>query len=162
MTATDDFAALTDELDYGMFIVTAASGGRQAGCLVGFSTQCSIEPLRYLVCLSRANHTTEVASEAGVLAVHVVTTGARDLAELFGTKCGDKIDKFDRCEWSRGPEGVPLLSGCPDRFVGRVRSRQDLGDHVGFVLDVLEVSSGAPGKPLTFQQLRELKPGHPA
>ncbi|HEX8771522.1 MAG TPA: flavin reductase family protein [Acidimicrobiales bacterium] len=162
MTTTDDFAALTDELDYGMFIVTAASGDRRAGCLVGFSTQCSIDPLRYLVCLSRLNHTTSVASVAAVLAVHVVTTGARDLAELFGTNCGNEIDKFDRCEWTRGPEGVPLLSGCPDRFVGRIRSQQDLGDHVGFVLELVEVSSDAPGEPLTFQQLRDLQPGHPA
>ncbi len=161
MTATDDFTALTDELDYAMLIVTAASGDRRAGCLVGFSTQCSMDPLRYLVCLSRLNHTTAVASGAAVLAVHVVTTGARELAELFGTECGDETDKFNRCEWTPGPEGVPLLSGCADRFVGRVLARHDLGDHVGFVLDVAEVSSGAPGPPLTFQQLRDLHPGHP-
>jgi flavin reductase (DIM6/NTAB) family NADH-FMN oxidoreductase RutF len=159
---TQDFAALTDELDYAMFIVTTASARRRAGCLVGFSTQCSMDPLRYLVCLSRLNHTTTLASTASVLAVHVVTTGARDLAELFGTSCGDEIDKFDRCEWAPGPDGVPLLSGCPDRFVGQIRSQHDLGDHIGFVLDVVDVSSGAPGEPLTFQQLRGLKPGHPA
>ncbi|MDQ6927501.1 MAG: flavin reductase family protein [Actinomycetota bacterium] len=156
------FDVLTDELDYAMFIVTAASGARRGGCLVGFSTQCSMDPLRYLVCLSRLNHTTAVASDAAVLAVHVVTAGARDLAKLFGTNCGEDVDKFEQCEWTLGTEGVPLLTGCPDRFIGRIRSQHDLGDHIGFVLDVGEVSSGAPGPPLTFQQLRDLRPGHPA
>lgn len=162
MTATEDFAALTDELDFAMFIVTAAVGDRRAGCLVGFTTQCSMDPLRYLVCLSRQNHTTAIAAEAGVLAVHVVTAGTRGLAELFGANCGADVDKFARCEWTAGPEGVPLLTACPDRFIGRIRSREGLGDHVGFVLDVVEVSSGAPGEPMTFQQLRDLQPGHPA
>jgi flavin reductase (DIM6/NTAB) family NADH-FMN oxidoreductase RutF len=162
MAATDDFAALTDELDYAMFIVTAAAGGIRAGCLVGFSTQCSIDPLRYLVCLSKQNHTTAVASKAEVLAVHVVTSGARALAELFGANCGAEVDKFDTCEWTEGLGAVPLLTGCPDRFIGRTQSKHDLGDHVGFVLDIVEVSSGAPGEPVTFQQLRGVRPGHPA
>ena len=162
MTATDDFAALTDELDFAMFIVTAAAGDRRAGCLVGFTTQCSMDPLRYLVCLSRRNHTTAVAVDATLLAVHVVTAGTRGLADLFGTNCGAAIDKFERCDWTAGPEGVPLLTGCPDRFIGRIRSTEDFGDHIGFVLDVVEVSAGAPGKPVTFQELRGLEPGHSA
>jgi flavin reductase (DIM6/NTAB) family NADH-FMN oxidoreductase RutF len=162
MSATDDFAALTDELDFAMFIVTAAAGAKRAGCLVGFTTQCSMDPLRYLVCLSRRNHTTAVAREASVLGVHVVTAGARGLAELFGANCGAEVDKFERCEWTPGIEGVPLLTGCPDRFVGRIRSTEDFGDHIGYLLDVVEVSSGAPGQPVTFQELRDLEPGHSA
>lgn len=36
------------ELDYPMLIVTTRSGGELDGCLVGFSTQCSIDPARFL------------------------------------------------------------------------------------------------------------------
>jgi hypothetical protein len=43
-----------------------------------------------------------------------------------------------------------------------VLDQHDLGDHLGFVLEVVDVSSGAPGEPLTFQQLRDLQPAHPA
>ena len=46
------FNALASELDYPMFVVTTAAGGAPAGCLVGFATQCSIDPPRFLVCLS--------------------------------------------------------------------------------------------------------------
>ena len=162
MTTSDAFGALTTALDYPMFVVTAAGGGRRAGCLVGFATQCSIEPARFLICLSRENHTYRVAEQADVLAVHLLDTRQQELAELFGSETGDDTDKFDRCRWTDGPSGTPLLDQCPNRFVGRVVDRLDLGDHVGHVLDVVDASTGALATPLTFQQVRDVEPGHPA
>ena len=43
---------------------------------------------------------------------------AATLAELFGGETGDEVDKFARCAWHEGPEGVPMLDGCANRFVG--------------------------------------------
>src|SRR5215208_8451384 len=71
---------LISELDYPMFIVTAASGDERAGCLVGFATQCSIHPPRFLVCLSDKNRTFRVAQGADLLAVHFVPASAHGLA----------------------------------------------------------------------------------
>ena len=77
-------------LDYPMYVVTVADAGtgERAGCLVGFATQCSISPMRFLVCLSRANHTHRVAAGSGILAVHALGVGQRDLAALFGEQTG--------------------------------------------------------------------------
>jgi flavin reductase (DIM6/NTAB) family NADH-FMN oxidoreductase RutF len=48
-----------------MFIVTAVGrDGERAGCLVGFATQCSIQPPRFLACISRENRTFDVVTEA--------------------------------------------------------------------------------------------------
>lgn len=79
-----------------MFVVTAADAGtgERAGCLVGFATQCSIVPLRFLVCLSRTNRTHRVASRSRSLAVPVLGAEQRDLAVLFGEQTGDEIDKI--------------------------------------------------------------------
>src|SRR5512139_1340964 len=63
---------LVSEIDYPMYIVTAAAGGELAGCLVGFTTQCSIDPPRFLACLSDKNRTFRVAQRAGMLVVHLV------------------------------------------------------------------------------------------
>src|SRR5206468_3781620 len=106
----DRFSRYTSILDYPMFVVTAvdANTGARSGCLVGFVTQCSLDPMRFLVCLSRANHTYGVARGAPVLAVHALGPEHRDLATLFGTRTGDEIDKFTRCAWHPGPAGVPL------------------------------------------------------
>src|SRR5690348_7975758 len=112
-----------------MFIVTARRGDELAGCLVGFATQCSIEPLRFIVCLSDKNRTFRVARDAEVLGVHVVPEGAEDLAELFGSQTGDETDKFARVSWSPGPGGVPILDDCGNWFAGRILERMPAGDH---------------------------------
>src|SRR3954451_19397105 len=107
---------LIDELDYPMFIVTAAAGSDRAGCLVGFATQCSIDPPRFLVCLSDKNRTFRVARHARTLVVHLVPREATGLAELFGSETGDEVDKFARCAWSEGPDGTPVLDDCRNWF----------------------------------------------
>src|SRR5205814_612337 len=59
-----------------MLIVTAAAGDERDACLVGFSTQTSIHPSRFLACLSRKNRTYRIACAAEHLAVHVVPADA--------------------------------------------------------------------------------------
>ena len=162
MPPTETLGALTAALDYPMFVVTAAAGGSRAGCLVGFTTQCSIDPPRFLVCLSRRNHTCRVAADAELLAVHLLGREQRALAELFGTETGDDVDKLARCAWTEGPSGTPLLDDCPNRFVGWVVDRFDGGDHLAFLLEVVDAWGADPGPLLTFQSVRDLEPGHPA
>jgi len=158
------FAKLVAQLDYPMYVVTAAAGGERAGCLVGFGTQTSIHPPRFLACISRKNRTLRVASEATLLAVHFLSDEPREreLAELFGGETGDETDKFELCAWHEGPQGVPLLDEVPNRFVGRALERLDLGDHVGFLLEPVEAERGDGFDELGFQEAKAIDPGHPA
>ncbi|MGZ4177983.1 MAG: flavin reductase family protein [Solirubrobacteraceae bacterium] len=165
MTTVDEtFARITGALgDYPMLIATTVAEGEPAGCLVGFSTQCSIDPPRYLVCLSDKNHTTRTAAAAPVIAVHFVPEAARDLAELFGSQTGDESDKFARCAWHPGPEGLPLLDRCPRWFAGRILHRRRLGDHIGYVLAPFAAADeGGDGGMLMFRQAKGIAPGHEA
>lgn len=164
--ADADFDSFVGALDYPMFIVTAArpDTGERSGCLVGFATQCGIDPRRFLVCVSAANHTHAVVAAAGVIAVHAPDSRQHPLAALFGEETGDRTDKFAHCAWTEGPFGVPLLSDCPRRFVGRVLEAVDLGDHTGFVVaPVRAPDHPAPTRPdlLTFSDVRDLDAGHP-
>src|SRR5919206_1451473 len=101
------FGALVGQLEYSMFIVTVRAGDELAGCLVGFGCQSSIDPPRFLTCLSRRNHTYRVAMSAPELAVHFVPRQADALVQLFGGCTGDVVDKFARCAWKSGPAGLP-------------------------------------------------------
>ncbi|MEV3924239.1 flavin reductase family protein [Actinomadura coerulea] len=96
--------------------------------------------------------------------MHVLGRGEeqRELAALFGERTGDEIDKFARCAWRPGPEGVPLLTGAPRRMVGRIVERAELGDHAGFLLAPIDVTVEAEAAPLTFRTLPDLEPGHEA
>src|SRR5687768_3377562 len=121
---------LVADLDYPMFIVTATNGRERSGCLVGFATQCSINPPRFLVCLSDKNRTYRVAREAQLLVVHLVPAEADQLAELFGSQTGDEIDKFERCDWHDGPGGTPVL----DRKSTRLNSSHGYISYAVFCL----------------------------
>ncbi len=145
-----------------VYIATAFADGRRAGCLVGFASQVSIDPERFLLCISRANATFPVAMAAERLGVHAVTERERGLAELFGGETGDEVDKFARCEWKPAEDGTPILSACPTWFVGRIVDRIDLGDHVGCVVAPERWGGGGPIVQLTERDLGEVEPGHPA
>ncbi len=157
----DGFNALMTQLDTPMSVVTTAAGGERAGCLIGFQTQCSIEPGRYNVWLSKANHTFRVALHADHLAVHFLSSQDRDLAELFGTFSGDDVDKFTRCQSTAGPSEIPLLTRCPNRLVLRRTSLLDEGgDHVCVVTEPVDVSYDGPFTPLRLSDVEDLVPGH--
>jgi flavin reductase (DIM6/NTAB) family NADH-FMN oxidoreductase RutF len=159
-SAQETFTEITTELDYLMLVVTARGDDGPAGCLVGFSTQCSVRPPRYLVCLSDKNRTQRAASKTDVLAVHFLEAGAMELARVFGEETTDEDDTFSRCRWRPGPSEVPILEDCGRWFVGRILERRPLGDHVGFLLEPIAAHSEGPEDGLFFRQVKDLDPGH--
>jgi flavin reductase (DIM6/NTAB) family NADH-FMN oxidoreductase RutF len=156
------FDALVGDLEYPMYIVTARAGDEPLGCLVGFATQTSIDPPRFAVCLSHNNRTYRRGRDAAALGVHLVPEHASALAELFGGETGDEVDKFARCAWHDGPERVPLLDDCPNRFVGRVLWRADAGDHDAFLLEPVAAERGSAEDEFTFHRAKRIDPGHEA
>lgn len=160
---SDTFDALAGSLDYSMLIVTAAAGTERAGCLVGFATQCSIDPPRFLVCISTNNRTFALADRSECLLVHVVPAEAERLAELFGGRSGDELDKFAHTRWHPGPGGLPLLDDCSQWFAGSICQRLPCGDHVGFLLEPFAAQSadGRSGS-LMFSHAQQIDPGHAA
>ncbi len=158
--AEDALADLLGGLDRTMWILTVAARGERSGCLMGFATQASLEPPRFLACVSRANHTFGVVERAGYVAVHACPDEPDlALARLFGEETGDEIDKFARCAWRQGPEGQPVLDGVPAWFVGRILDRLDLGDHVGVLLEPVAVEGDLTGV-LTFERAKDLDAAH--
>jgi flavin reductase (DIM6/NTAB) family NADH-FMN oxidoreductase RutF len=159
MSTFDD---LVGELEYPMFIVTTRTGDERLGCLIGFATQLSIHPSRFLIGLSHLNHTYRRGGDAGVFAVHWVPAHAAALARLFGGETGDQVDKFARAAWHDGPEGVPILDECENWFVGRVVWRHDAGDHEAYLLEPIALQNGSREREFTFHRAKRIHPGHPA
>ncbi|WP_072737275.1 flavin reductase family protein [Rhodococcus triatomae] len=150
-----------------MYIVTTVSAdGRRAGCLMGFATRISIRPPRFLAGLSRVNHTFTVAADADYLAVHLIGKERRDLAELFGGRTGDEIDKFAECAWTEGlvreSPGLPILDDAAAWMCGRILERVPLGDHVGHLLEPVATEIRRDVPVVSFFDIRHLTPGHPA
>ena len=95
------------------------------------------------------------------MVVHLVPEQASELAELFGSQTGDRVDKFARCGWTEGPNGVPVLDAL-DWFAGPVVQRFDVGDHVAPGVEVTMGSAPRAHEPwLMLRDVLDLDPGNP-
>jgi flavin reductase (DIM6/NTAB) family NADH-FMN oxidoreductase RutF len=156
------FDEFINSVDHPMIVVTTTARGTHAGCVVGFHSQCSIEPPLYAVWISKANRTFRIAVHADVFALHFLEESNRDLAELFGTHTGDEEDKFTECAWENGADAIRLLQ-CRARLTAdRVAMHDNGGDHVCFVLAPRQMIAPADFKPLLFSRIQHLDAGHDA
>lgn len=159
MKAYDDLVAA---LDGAMVVVTAGNGEEVDGCLVGFHSQCSIEPRCHAVWLSVANRTFEIATRATHLVVHLLGDDDRELAEHFGGNTGDEVDKLAGVDWDPGPGGTPVVAAAPAWFAGSIVAMPDRagGDHQLFVVAVEEVGGSSPADALRLTEVIDIAPGH--
>ena len=142
-----------------MLIVTVASDGERAGCLVGFASQISVHPGQFLACISIKNHTHGRASRAQSIGVRVVRDSQPSLAELFGGETATRWTSPPDADGNRLPMARRCWMDAPDRFVGSVITRLDLGDHSGFVLDPWLAEYTGERRQLSMQRALQIDPG---
>ena len=157
----DAFGTLMASTDPPLIVLTTAAEDEQAGCLVGFHAQSSIEPQHYCVWLSKANHTYRVGLRAKHFAVHFLTTEDLEVAERFGTVSGEDTDKFAGIDVDLDENGVPLLRACPNRMtLERIAVLDDGSDHVCLTTRVCSAETGGSFEPLRVSSATHLDPGH--
>jgi len=157
----DAFDQLMASIDPPLVVVTTVAEDERAGCLVGFHAQSSIDPERYCIWLSKANHTYRVALRAGHFAVHFLTASDLPLAERFGTQSGEDTDKFAGVSFTPDEYGVPLLDDDPHRItLERIAMLDDGADHVCLSLRVLDAATAGHFTPLRVSDAAHLDAGH--
>ncbi len=160
--ASQAAAALLRAIDPPLYVVTVADQqGHPSGCLAGFVSQCSILPVRYLICLSKLNHTFFVAEHASALALHLLGRSQEELAIHFGALSGDTTDKFVGLSWRKGPGGAPVLESCAAWVAGPIIRRYGVGDHEALVLAPIEGGQGPATGTLSTSDLPDFSAGHP-
>lgn len=159
--SSDAFDALAAATDPAMLVVTTADADERGGCLVGFHCQSSIDPPRYAVWLSKANHTYRLALHVTHLGLHFLGEEQSALAERFGTLSGDETDKLAGLALDTGVHGVPMLLDVPARLVvRRVALLDEGGDHVCLTTEPVWVDGTPPARPLRLSACQDLDPGH--
>src|SRR5204863_9077166 len=106
------------------------------------------------------NRPYRAAKPGHTLRDHTVPGEAEELALLYAGETGDDVEKLARCRWMAGPGGAPVLAELENWLAGRVLERIEFGDHVGFLLEPIEVSAMESQEPFTFRRGRWIDPGH--
>ena len=157
-----DLESFLGRVDYPYYVVTVRSpDADMSGCLVGFMTQCSIDPPNFLVCISKANRTLAVADRSTCMGLHLLGADQLELARLFGEQSGDLVDKFALVDWRLGATGAPLLVESAESVEGHVLGHFPVGDHEAFLVQGVRALPGGDGL-LTYRGAPDLHPGHPA
>ena len=161
-TASDTaFDTLMASIDAPLVVVTTAAESEQAGCLVGFHAQSSIDREQYCLWLSKANHTYRTSLRSAHFAVHFLTDADLEMAERFGTQTGDETDKFAGLDVEIDAHGVPLITALPNRILlDRLATLDDGGDHVCVSCRVRDAQTAGRFTPLRVSDAQHLDPGH--
>ncbi|MBQ6798817.1 MAG: flavin reductase [Oscillospiraceae bacterium] len=142
----DDTVAVVEnnaffDLSYGLFVVTARDGDRDAGCIINTAAQLTDNPKRMTITVNKANHTHDVILKNGVFNISVLTEDAPfSVFQRFGFRSGRDTDKFEGWgEESRSVNGVRYLAAYTNAFFScRVIEARDCGTHTLFIADVTE------------------------
>ena len=116
-----------------------------AGVTATSFTSVSIEPALVSFYLSTTASTAAAVNAAQIFAVHVLGEHQAAIAQRFAAS---GVDRFAGTRWSPGPGGVPLLDDVPAWLTARPVLRQQVGDHLLVVGEVLDAGGAGDSSPL--------------
>src|SRR5271170_3604278 len=129
------FRAALGAFATGVTIVTTRDGaGADVGLTASSFNSVSLDPPMVLWSLAKDSLSLPAFMECDHFGVHVLASNQQALADRFATR---GADKFSGLAVARGPDGIPLLSGCSARFQCKTAFRHQGGDHVIFVGEVV-------------------------
>jgi flavin reductase (DIM6/NTAB) family NADH-FMN oxidoreductase RutF len=133
-------AAVFDQTDRELWIVTARAGERVGALVATFVNQASIVPEmpRVVVGLAKQHYTSTLVEESGAFALHLIAEARLDWVWRFGLQSGDETDKLSGLACSSGTTGSPLLHGALGWLDCRVEARLDTGDRRLYLAEIVE------------------------
>ncbi len=148
-------------IDYGMYVVTAAYSEKKNGQIANTVIQLSSDPYMVGVCVNRKNLTHDLIDKSGHFAVSVLDqeTPMRFIG-VFGFKSGRDLDKFEGINFDLGATGCPLvIDNALSVFEVKVIGKMDIATHTMFVGKVVSGKVLKQGTTLTYSYYHHVKKG---
>lgn len=146
----------------GLFVLTAADGEKQNGCIINTVMQVTSTPVKISVTVNKSNFTTDMILKTGRFNVSSIDESADfSLFKRFGFASGrdtDKLDDFDG--YKIAPNGISYVTqGTNAFFSARVVDTVDVGTHYIFIAEVdeAEVLSDKPSASYAYYH-KNIKP----
>ncbi len=134
----------------GLYIITAASGGKVASATITWLNQKSFHPPMVAVSIKKGSFTHTVIKESKSFAIHVLGKDQKTMAEAFFRHCEPQGNTIAGYSFKPGLTGAPIFDVCPSFFECKILDKSDLGDHTTFIAEVIEATSRRDEKPLAL------------
>jgi len=140
------------DMTYGLYVVSAADGGKLNGQLTNTVFQVTAEPPRMAVAIHKNNHTHSLIAASRAYSVCTLAEGTpMTVIGLWGFRSGRDLNKFAKVRHEAGVTGSPLvLDNTISCFEVNVKQTVDVGTHTLFIGDIVKGKLLAQGKPLTY------------
>jgi len=146
-----DITALFN-LSYGLYVIGAKDGERDAGCIVNTVTQSTASPVTLTVCVNKENYTNACIKQTGEFSVSILSENAREaMFGIFGFSSSRARDKFAEVNAGHTPAGLPYVSeGTTGWLQCKVIDFLENFTHTIFVAEVQEAENLAKEPPMTY------------
>jgi flavin reductase (DIM6/NTAB) family NADH-FMN oxidoreductase RutF len=138
-------------------VLGAAVGDERGGMTAAWITRVSHGPPLLLVAVGHKRRTYDLLCASRAFTVSILAEDQPEIGRVFGFQSGRDVDKWSEVTHVlMGDDAIPALSHCSARLLCAIRDRVPLGDHDGFVGEVLEaeIVAGAPALPLRPEDFR--------
>lgn len=145
----------------GLYVVSAETEGRRAGCVVNTAVQVTSAPPQISVAVNKENATADVIVHAGAFAVTVIdTTVEMSFIGDFGFHSSATYDKFAGHQVRRTALGAPFT---PEHaaavFSCRLANTIDVGTHWLFIGEVVDAERLGSSEPITYDYYHKVLKG---
>ena len=123
-----------------VFVISVDRKGKPSGMIAGWNMKCSTKPPLFAVALWKKGHTHKLIRQSKEFVVAVPNKELIKAIEFFGSRHGDKVDKFKKTkiETSKAQHlKSPLLKDATINLECKLRKEVDSGDHIIFIGEVL-------------------------
>lgn len=144
-------------LTYGLFVLTARSGGKDCGCIINTAGQVTSDPNRISIVVNQGNFTHDLVKTSGKFNISILSEEADfGIFKHFGFQSGRTADKFAGYEACRRSEnGLYYITEGTNAYISAtVEQTVDLGSHTMFIagVDGMDMLSAAPSVTYSYYQ----------
>ncbi len=137
MDAVSQFKQAMGNYPTGVTIVTAQDAeGNPIGMTVNSFASVSIDPLLILWSIDKKAFHYDAFTKATTFNVNILAADQGELCMLFASRVDDR---FSKCEWQPGSNGVAVLKDVASQLECTLHNSVDAGDHVILIGEVTEI-----------------------
>jgi flavin reductase (DIM6/NTAB) family NADH-FMN oxidoreductase RutF len=113
---------------------------RPSGMIAGWNMKCSAKPPLFAVSLWKKGYTHKLIRQSREFVIAVPNKKLEKAVKFFGTRHGDKVDKFKKTKIETLPSRYlksPLIKEATINLECKLKKEVDSGDHIIFIGEVL-------------------------
>ena len=149
------------KLTCGLYVISSAFEKESSGCVANTLQQVTSSPVQLSITLNKNNYTEQLIEKSGVFNAVVLPQDVdMDTIRHFGFQSGKDVDKYGTFPHQLDAQNIPYIDGvgvC--YFTCKVVSTLDVGSHVIFVGEVVDMDVLSDKEVITYAYYHKVKNG---